>query len=132
VIRSLLPRVGIVLALCCAIAAVMCGVGYRMGWWPLSIGFGILEYAAIGAIAATVIGVAGVIVTRSGTARRGFALSVAAVLVGMATFSGPVWMLYQAKRLPPIHDITTDTSNPPAFVAVLPLRAGASNSADYG
>ena len=33
---------------------------------------------------------------------------------------------------PPIHDITTDTNDPPLFVDVLPLRAGARNSADYG
>jgi uncharacterized protein (DUF1499 family) len=31
-----------------------------------------------------------------------------------------------------IHDITTDTETPPAFVAILPLRAGAPNLADYG
>ena len=33
---------------------------------------------------------------------------------------------------PPIHDISTDTSDPPLFVDVLPLRAGARNSAAYG
>ena len=33
---------------------------------------------------------------------------------------------------PPIHDITTDTNDPPLFVDVLPLRASAKNSADYG
>lgn len=32
----------------------------------------------------------------------------------------------------PIHDITTDMNDPPAFVDVLPLRAGASNSGIYG
>ena len=33
---------------------------------------------------------------------------------------------------PPIHDIATDTNDPPLFVDVLPLRAGARNSAEYG
>lgn len=33
---------------------------------------------------------------------------------------------------PPIHDITTDTDNPPQFVAVAPLRANAPNSVIYG
>ncbi|CAN5887607.1 hypothetical protein BH11GEM2_BH11GEM2_35320 [soil metagenome] len=33
---------------------------------------------------------------------------------------------------PLIHDITTDTNDPPLFVDILPLRAGARNSADYG
>lgn len=30
-----------------------------------------------------------------------------------------------------IHDITTDTDNPPAFVAITPLRAGAENATSY-
>ncbi|CAN5243891.1 hypothetical protein BH09GEM1_BH09GEM1_12720 [soil metagenome] len=34
--------------------------------------------------------------------------------------------------VPPIHDITTDTNDPPLFVDILPLRAGARNSAVYG
>jgi uncharacterized protein (DUF1499 family) len=41
-------------------------------------------------------------------------------------------MMLQARRVPFIHDITTDAADPPAFVAVLPLRAGASNPAAYG
>src|SRR5690606_30992302 len=34
--------------------------------------------------------------------------------------------------IPPIHDISTDTDDPPQFVAVLPLRADASNTVEYG
>jgi uncharacterized protein (DUF1499 family) len=41
-------------------------------------------------------------------------------------------MFRKAKQVPPIHDITTDTANPPQFVAVLPLRAKAANPATYG
>jgi len=41
------------------------------------------------------------------------------------------WMQL-AKRLPPIHDITTDTGNPPKFAAILALRKKASNPPDYG
>ncbi|MDO9461588.1 MAG: DUF1499 domain-containing protein [Alphaproteobacteria bacterium] len=37
-----------------------------------------------------------------------------------------------AFSVPPIHDITTDTENPPKFVDILPLRADAPNTADYG
>jgi uncharacterized protein (DUF1499 family) len=33
---------------------------------------------------------------------------------------------------PPIHDITTDTEDPPQYVAVLPLRANAPNKTVYG
>ena len=38
----------------------------------------------------------------------------------------------EGANVPPIHDISTDTVNPPEFVAVLPLRADAANTAVYG
>jgi hypothetical protein len=37
----------------------------------------------------------------------------------------------EARGYPPIHDVTTDVANPPAFVAVLPLRADAPNPPEY-
>jgi len=37
-----------------------------------------------------------------------------------------------AKAVLMIHDITTDTENPPEFVSILPLRKDASNPAEYG
>jgi uncharacterized protein (DUF1499 family) len=37
-----------------------------------------------------------------------------------------------ASDVPPIHDITTDTANPPAFVAIVPLRENAPNGYEYG
>lgn len=42
------------------------------------------------------------------------------------------WQWWQVvKSVPMIHDITTDTETPPKFVAVLPLRASAPNTAEY-
>jgi len=40
-------------------------------------------------------------------------------------------MLQSAKASPPIHDITTDTENPPRFVAMVPLRQGSPNAVEY-
>ncbi|MDE2291222.1 MAG: DUF1499 domain-containing protein [Elusimicrobia bacterium] len=58
--------------------------------------------------------------------------AVAAMAVGALAFAVP-WELYAAARShPPIHDVSTDTQDPPAFSAVLPLRQGAMNPADYG
>jgi uncharacterized protein (DUF1499 family) len=36
-----------------------------------------------------------------------------------------------AASAPPIHDITTDTANPPTFEAIVPLRKDARNSLEY-
>ncbi|MCY4531267.1 MAG: DUF1499 domain-containing protein [Gammaproteobacteria bacterium] len=58
------------------------------------------------------------------------------LLITMVLSSVPVIvMLPQFIALlsvPPIHDITTDTVNPPVFDAIVPLRAGAPNSLVYG
>ena len=45
---------------------------------------------------------------------------LALIAVGM-----PVSMMSKASAVPPIHDITTDVTNPPEFVAIAPLREGA-------
>jgi uncharacterized protein (DUF1499 family) len=37
-----------------------------------------------------------------------------------------------AVDVPPIHDITTDTANPPQFVAIIPLRENVPNGYEYG
>ena len=49
--------------------------------------------------------------------------------VGM-TLNNLLW-LRQGQVSPPIHDITTDTADPPEFVDILPLRAGAPNPPEY-
>ena len=37
-----------------------------------------------------------------------------------------------ARTVPPIHDITTDTANPPEFIALHEIRVKSPNGADYG
>jgi uncharacterized protein (DUF1499 family) len=54
------------------------------------------------------------------------ALALSALAVGV-----PAALVRGARSVPPIHDITTDTQDPPAFVAVLPRRAGAPNPPEY-
>ncbi len=125
-------RFTLTLAIVCAIGALLSGIGYRFGWWPLGVGFGVLRWCAYGAIAATVLAIAGAIRARPGTTRTGFAASIVAIAVGAVTFGIPAAMLANAKRAPPIHDITTDTADPPQFVAIVPLRTNASNSTEYG
>ncbi len=58
------------------------------------------------------------------------------LLITMVLSSVPVIMMLPQfialLSVPPIHDITTDTVNPPVFDAIVPLRAGATNSLVYG
>jgi uncharacterized protein (DUF1499 family) len=129
---SRLARYSLAFAVLCAVAAILSGLGYRWGWWSLGWGFGTLRWAAYGAIVATALAIAGAVVARRNGKGGDFAAAIIALLVGAATFGIPTMMLMKAERLPEIHDITTDTSDPPTFVAVLPLRANARNSTDYG
>ncbi|MDE3154495.1 MAG: DUF1499 domain-containing protein [Acidobacteriota bacterium] len=114
-----------------AIVLAMSGPGYRMGWWPLGMGFNLLRWAAYVGIGGAVVSLAGALVARPGSGRGGFGLAVLGVLVGGVVFWMPYSQMRTAGEVPRIHDITTDTVNPPSFVAVLPLRAGAPNSAVY-
>jgi uncharacterized protein (DUF1499 family) len=129
---SLSSRASLPLALLCAVAAILSGLGYRWAWWSLNVGFKILEWSAYGAMAAFALALAGAFGSWRSGKRRDLGFSLVAVIIGAATFAVPGVMLHQAHRLPPIHDISTDTTNPPRFVAVLPLRADARNSAQYG
>jgi uncharacterized protein (DUF1499 family) len=55
----------------------------------------------------------------------------ASLLLGLVIAYVPWSGLQTVRSLPFIHDISTDTVNPPAFVAILPLRADAPNPPEY-
>jgi len=56
----------------------------------------------------------------------------AALLAGLAVTINNGIVVARGTGAPPIHDISTDTANPPAFVAVVPLRAvDARNPPEY-
>ena len=63
---------------------------------------------------------------------NGKATATLGFILGALAFGVPGNWYRIAKRVPMIHDITTDTENPPAFVSVLALRKDAPNSAIYG
>lgn len=58
--------------------------------------------------------------------------AVAGVIISLLIIAPMTPHILAAFSVPPIHDITTDTDNPPLFVDILPLRADAPNTAEYG
>lgn len=120
------------LAVLSLLAAVASGLGHRTAFWDLATGFLMLRWAVIGALGSVLLALGGMYVTRPGASRRGFGSSIAALLLGVLVAVPPLGWLWIARQAPVIHDITTDTENPPSFVAVLPLRAEAPNAAEYG
>lgn len=105
------------------------GVGYGSGSLELGVAFNLLRYGAIAGISSTGLAIFFLLWQRPQGLR--LALLFLAALSGLVAFYLPYRQLLLAQQVPPIHDITTDTVNPPAFVAVLPLRAAAPNPPDY-
>lgn len=133
--RRPLPVIAVIgpaLAVIAAIALALAGPGSQWGWWHFSTGFSILRWSAYLGVAAAVLSLLGAIATRPGTGRRGFIAGLFGVIVGLAVAVIPWTVQRTARAAPPIHDITTDTEDPPAFVAILERRAGARNPAEYG
>lgn len=63
---------------------------------------------------------------------RGMGLILLAFLINAAILAYPAYLAYQYRKLPAIHDITTDAINPPRFDTLAPLRAtDGANSAVY-
>ncbi len=127
-----LAAAGLLVAVAAAVAELLAGPGTRIGWWPFPTGFAILRWAAYGGIAAAAMSVGAGLAARGGPGRRGVPVAVVGLLVGLATAGVPWSYLRCAKAVPPIHDITTDTENPPRFVALVPLRRNAPNGPEYG
>jgi uncharacterized protein (DUF1499 family)/uncharacterized membrane protein (DUF485 family) len=131
---SIFVTVGVILAVASGLTLLAAPIGYTDG--TLSVRTAILtlpRWGAYLASVAVVVSFAGLIATarRPKSARRGLWLAVIGVLLGAVLTAIPV----RASRrlsMPPIHDITTDTQNPPQYVAIVPLRAGAPNSLAYG
>lgn len=99
-------------------AVVLAPLGYRAGA-PLGLAFLLL---AGGFLAAAVSGLLLVLrmVRRTGLRDREAGAALAAAVVVNAF---PLAALVSGGGAPPIHDITTDTDDPPAFVAAVPLNA---------
>jgi uncharacterized protein (DUF1499 family) len=71
------------------------------------------------------------LIAQAGARSRGFVLTLASIVLGGVAFGVPFAILHNAKQAPPIHDIATDTENPPRFLAIVPLRSDAPNSIEY-
>lgn len=106
------------------------GLGTQAGLWTFRTGFTLLRYAAYVGAASAVLAIAAMVITKP--KGREVVLLVCAFVLGALTFGLPYSQQASARTVPPIHDISTDLTDPPLFVDVLPLRADASNTSDYG
>jgi uncharacterized protein (DUF1499 family) len=128
---SVVPVVGFIVAIFALLMVGGAGPAYRLGLVDLTGVLVLMRWGAWMGLGAFLIALIGAWITRPGAQRRGFALTLAGAVAGAAAFGVPFAMLQSAKASPPIHDITTDTENPPRFVAIIALRQGSPNSIEY-
>lgn len=130
-VGAALARFALAVGLICGAAALIAGPGYRSQLLPLSIGLQVIRWAATGAIAGIALATLALGLSSLAGAGRGVAIAAAALGLNALVAGPPLYMYWRVNTLPHIHDVSTDTGDPPSFVAVVPLRAAARNPLDY-
>jgi uncharacterized protein (DUF1499 family) len=112
-----------------ALAVVVLGVAgpvYRLGA-SLPTAYEIMRWAEYIGIAASLLAIGTAIYSYRGRRWTGTIVSVMALIIALTAVAIPLAWQRRAQSLPSIHDITTDLDNPPAFQAILAMRADAPN-----
>jgi uncharacterized protein (DUF1499 family) len=122
-------RILLTLALVAAAAVVASGLGARFGVWRFGVGFQVLRFGVYASFAVAALAFIVLLIPKWRANR--FASLAAALIIGLVAGVVPAYWFEKGISVPPINDITTDTANPPAFAAIIPLRAGAPVSSAY-
>lgn len=114
------------------LVALLSGPGTSYGLWNYRTGISMFRWAAYGGIAGGALSLIGLVASLRIVILRGFLWALLGVIVScLLTGLGLHWKQL-AESVPRIHDITTDTENPPEFVAILRLIRSDENSPAYG
>lgn len=122
------------LTIASALLLLAAPLGYRLGVFSLRLALQtFLRWGVYLAVGAAAVSLVGLIITLAAPKerRRGLLLAAVSLVVAVAVIAIP-GRFRMGPPAPPIHDITTDMRDPPQYVAVLPLRANAPNTAEYG
>lgn len=126
-----LIKFGTILSIAGSLTVILSGYGYQWGWWHFSFGFTIIPWGTGAAVLGGVLAGIGLIKLSPKTKNFIIAGSLSVLLMIAALFNISYWYIEVQEGYPPIHDITTDLENPPAFDAIVPLRADAPNPVEY-
>jgi uncharacterized protein (DUF1499 family) len=130
-IATALAWTGLGLALACGIAELLAGLGYRWGWWHFRTGIQIMRWSATTDLAAVVLTLVAVLLAWKYGTRRALVTGVQGLVLAAIVGGPPLYHSRLGEQVPRIHDISTDTANPPRYVAVMALRKSGENSTDY-
>ncbi|HEY7489929.1 MAG TPA: DUF1499 domain-containing protein [Candidatus Tectomicrobia bacterium] len=120
------------LALVSAGGVLLAPLGYRLGVWDVH--FALLTLVK----GATIVGLAAFVLCLLAVAgdwghrqRAGRGYAYVGLLLSLLCAGVPLYHYEKARHVPAIHDITTDTTHPPTFVALAAARAAAPNGLAY-
>lgn len=122
---------GGILAILAALSMAGAGPAYRAGLLALGDAFSMLRYGAFVALGAAGLGVVGLVMAAFTRRALPALLGGLVILAGLVLVAVPWMQLQQAQTVPPIHDITTDLQDPPAFEALVAAREAAPNAVHY-
>ena len=114
------------------VGIILSPLGFRLGLWDYAFALSVvLKYATYAALAGLALCIVGLLLAKLATPPIPVGRAVAGLIIS-GLFAGYVVVQYnKVQSLPFIHDITTDTANPPAFVALADARKAAPNGLDY-
>ena len=100
---------------------MIAALGYKWGWWDLGFSFGTMT-RNIGPkllMGTAFLGLIGLVLAFIVQPRKGFVVSLLAIMVPVLGLGHASKIRAKAQNLPFIHDITTDTQNPPMFTEAI-------------
>jgi uncharacterized protein (DUF1499 family) len=121
-VLSKAPHVAVALIAIAALLLLLVPFGWRFGLWHFRMSFQMVSWAQDLALAAATVAALALAFGRATLGARGRWVMAALILIGLLVVYVPwQWAQLRGPR-PPINDITTDTANPPPFLAGLPAR----------
>jgi uncharacterized protein (DUF1499 family) len=125
--KILFTDAGFMIGVLSIIMILISGPFTRLGIYPFTAGLLVFFVGSLAGLAAII---AALIRLISGTQFP--AITVTGLIFGALSFGLIVISFLGAIKAPVIHDITTDTIDPPGFISILPLRKNALNPVEYG
>src|SRR5882724_4594322 len=112
---------------------LMCGPSHRLGLANFRVALLLLAGGRLLLLAGTLLAIVGMLVASARRMRFARGPAMVAIAIGLLASGYLLSWIARARAAPPIHEISTDLADPPAFVAVAALRrdAHAVNPSDY-
>src|SRR6266545_3437118 len=109
---------GLALAAAALVLLAISPLGWRAGWWHFRFAFfWLMPFSGYIALAAAIVSLLVLAAGWSRLGARDLTIATIALAAGAALAYVPWQYNHRRSTLPPIHDITTDTKDPPSYVA---------------